>query len=492
MEELLFMTVDLGTSFIKVGIYNTSGGCLVKEEETVKQENPSSGVFIQKGAELFDSVLRCIKRASVRVNTKTNNIEAIAFTGQMAGFMGVDKEWNDITTWSCSLDTRYVPYAKHQMERFGSLFLETAGTNSPLMAPKFEWFCKEFPEESKKIEKYMVLSSYIIGRLGDLPIEEAVIERSYITWSGFADIHHMKWSDKLCSILGMPLQKLPRIVKADEVCGALSSRWAYATGLKAGIPLIAGAGDKVAGCLGAGVSEKGDMIFEAASYGGFSCMVEEYRANREEPYYDAVSAGRKGILAHHYIPGSGITLNWFIQNFAGQYGKNAFQVMDRKAGNVPPGCQGLMAVGLLGGSAMPLDGKIKGMWIGFDWSHKKEHFYRALLESFSYDLSLTIDSIEKKYPEYHLDNVKLIGGGANSAVWPQILADVTGKNFEKLNRSDIAMWGAAILAGVGIGVFKETDAVAKEHVGITQVFQPDQQNYSDYRKQRTIYESLLK
>ena len=116
MNNNLIMAVDLGTSFVKVGIYNTDSVCVASASEGVKDYRPSPGTFIQKGEELFDSVIKCMNNAASALKDKAKNIEAISFTGQMSGFMGVDSKWNDITTWSCSLDTRYLPFAERQMK----------------------------------------------------------------------------------------------------------------------------------------------------------------------------------------------------------------------------------------------------------------------------------------------------------------------------------------------------------------------------------------
>ena len=121
------MAVDLGTSFIKSGLYDISGQCIAEAMEPVRDERPGPGIFIQKGEDLFASVLACMKQACARAENTGGTVEAIAFTGQMSGFMGVDKNWNDITTWSCSLDSRYMPYAKEQMELHKEEFLKPEG-----------------------------------------------------------------------------------------------------------------------------------------------------------------------------------------------------------------------------------------------------------------------------------------------------------------------------------------------------------------------------
>jgi len=495
MGDILLMSVDLGTSFIKVGVYDVKSNCIAIAQEPVLDERPAPGIFLQRGEYLFSSVIRCMEKVTAILGERIKNVEAISFTGQMAGFMGVDKNWKDITTWSCSLDTRYIPYANRQLSTLAKEFLDISATNSPQMAPKYEWFKCEFPDQSKNIAKYIMISSYVIGKLGNLPIEEAVIDSSYIAFTGLADIQNDCWSEVICNALGIDRKYLPRIVKSNEVCGKLCKEIARITGLKEGIPLISGAGDKAAGAVGAGILDTGDMIFEASSYGGFSCMIDDYRPDHKGNYYDAIPSVVDGKLyAHHYIPGSGITLKWFINTFVRTMDgdiNQAFMEMDKKVAKLSPGSDGIFAIGLLGGSAMPFDGELRGMWMGYSWSHRQEHFYRALLESISFDLSLTIDSLQSMYPEYELNTVKMIGGGAKSKVWMQMLADITGKRFQRLNREDIALWGTAILAGSGIGLFDDIKSIAMQNISICETYEPNEIVHNEYKKFKRLYQEYI-
>ena len=495
MENKLLMAVDLGTSFIKTGIYDTQGRCIAGADEPVKDERPAPGIFIQQGEELYQSVIRCMKKVAEQLGKDgCGKIQAIAFTGQMAGFMGVDENWNDITTWSCSVDTRYIPYADSQMEKFADDFLEICGTNAPQTAPKYAWFSQEFPEKTGKIAKYVMISGYIIGKLGCLPIEEAVIDGSFIAWSGMADIRNRKWSEELCRKIGMDPKYLPRIVESSEICGYLHETAAQEVGLPSGIPLVSGAGDKVTGNVGACILNPGDMIFEAGSYGGYSCLVEEYRADKEAHYYDGIAGPEAGTFyAHKYIPGSGITLDWFADTFMETGGKHErFKKLEDLAGRIPPGSEGVMAIGLLGGSSMPYDGSLRGLWMGHTWSHGKGHFYRSLLESYSYDLGITIDRVETMYPEYQTDSLKVIGGGAKSSLWMQMIADVTGKRVQRLDREDVALWGASILAGCGVGIFTDRRETSRSHVGIREEFIPGLQAHKKYQPYKKQYGEFVK
>ncbi len=482
------MAVDLGTSFIKVGVYDMCGRCISVAQESVTAECVGTGSFIQCGEMLLEKVLACMRKSlQMHDNRMAQQIAAVSFTGQMAGFIGVDEKWNDITAWSCSLDTRYLSFAGKIAESYRGWAGEISGTCSPLMAPKIMWFQKDFPREAGKVSKYMMLSSYILGKLGNCSIEEAVIDDSLIGWTGLADIQKRTWSDEICRYFEIDQRLLPGIVSSDKICACLSREAAQKTGLLRGTPLIIGAGDKVAGCIGAGVTKTGDMIFEAASYGGFSCLVEECRQNPRRNYYDVICNG-KGYLAHKYIPGSGMTLRWFLEQFSS--GED-FSEMERKASEVEIGCQGMMAIGLLGGSAMPFDGQLKGMWMGFDWSHRPEHFYRALLESYAYDLALTIDSVEETYEELSTDRLVMTGGGAKSAFWAQMIADVTGKTVCRRRENDASLLGAVLIAKRGLGLEEgsaarqwgreEEQVIHAPDEAQGEIYQPLKKRYEAYR-----------
>lgn len=495
MQKKYFVSLDLGTSFIKAAIYDESGLCHGKSHAAVKSFADGTGAYIQNADDLLDTVVDCLKNTIQVFRQEKKEICAIAFTGQMAGFMGVDSAWRDITTWSCSLDTRYVPYANKQMAALSDIFWETAGTNAPLMAPKCEWFQKEYPQKAKHIAKYMMISGYVIGRLGNVKIEDATIDCSYITWTGLADVRTRTWSKELCEKAGIRIGQLPRIVKSHEICGYLSKEMASIVGLQDGIPLVSGAGDKIAGCIGAGALQAGDIVFEASSYGAVSSVINSFDPRNSSKNYDVIPAAfSEEYYAHKYIPGSGITLKWFKDYFLKEGDGNALTFSDAEAGieEIAPGCEGLMGIGLLGGSAMPFDGELRGTFIGHTWKHKPKHFYRALLEGYGYEAALTLDEVERVYQSGSGSAVKMIGGGSRSSVWPQIMADICGREFQCLDKDDVALWGTAVIAGYGVGVFENIADTARKHTVILKSYLPDMEKNLIYNQYKKIYEKMRK
>lgn len=489
--DKLFMAVDLGTSFIKTGVYTLDGVCLAMASEPVQDERPGPGIFLQRGEMLYGSVIRCIQKTTAQLAEQAADVCAIAFTGQMAGAMGVDENWNDVTTWSCSLDSRYLPYANRQRELFADDLFRICGTNAPVMCSKYDWFKNDFPEEHKRIAKYVMLNGYVIGRLSGIPIEDACIDNSLITWTGMADIRGRAWSEKLCAEMGIDREMLPKIVGCTHIGGQLSTQMAAQLGLKSGLPLVMGAGDKVSGCIGSAVFDYGDMIFEASSYGAISAMVQDVRLDDVSRNYDVIGAmDSTGYYAHKYIQGSGIAIDWFVDTFmtgSGETDKEGFRRAEELAAKAPLGSGNMLAIGLLGGSAMPFDSEQKGLFMGHTWNHDRGHFYRSLLESFSYDLALTLRSLEANYDCCRGQTIKLIGGGAKSAIWPQILADVTGHNFTLLSRGDVALWGTALLAAAGTGAVENIQEAARANVSTGQVFTPDAQAHKAYAPYIDLY-----
>ena len=494
MKEIYLLAIDLGTSFIKAAVYDLNGNRLAVRQVPVQSDTSQTGIFIQSGDDIYNSVLSALRGISRRIGGKKNQIAAICFTGQMAGFMGAGPHWEDVTSWSCSLDMRYAPYADRQIKMFGNDFLEIAGTNAPVMAPKISWLMEEFPEQAARTAKYMLISSYIAGRLGESDIEEAAVSSSYATWTGLADIRKKIWSEDLCGRLGIPVEKLPQIVDYHAVVGKLSQNAAKAVSLPSGIPLVAGAGDKIAGCIGGGILSAGDTTFEASSYAAVSVLTDSYRPNMERMDYDAIPAMEDGYFyLHRYFPGSGITLQWFIDTFCG--GKpsgKTFREIEALTEKVPVGSENLLAVGMLGGSAMPFDGTLRGAWVGHTWSHRKEHFYRALLEGFAYELSLTLDSIKTMYPEWNrFTDIIMTGGGAESGIWSRILADVTGCSILKNDGNDAALWGSVLLGGKAVGIISDISAAVRSAGKVPEKITPDPANTDAYQNLTKHYQKLL-
>ncbi|UCF96462.1 MAG: hypothetical protein JSV89_14945 [Spirochaetaceae bacterium] len=163
----------------------------------------------------------------------------------------------------------------------------------------------------------------------------------------------------------------------------------------------------------------------------------------------------------------------------------------KQADAVPPGSEGLLALGLLGGRGFPSDPDIRGMWIGHTWSHKRPHFYRALLESFAYEYACVLNVMKKTYPDLSLEEVRIIGGGARSDLWNQIKSDVMGLKYARLSREDFALLGDIIIAGHAVGVYEDMKMACRRFVRETEVYSPNPENHSIYEGYVRYYSELF-
>ena len=499
MKTSYLIGVDVGVSFVKAGVYDTEGNCLAAAQNSSPGEYPEPGVFIQSNADYLSAVVKTLREAVEKSGIDSAEVEAVGMSGAMGGATGIDRDWNVALDWSIITDTRYYPYVTRMQEAMGEQILRLSGTNFPIFGPKLLWWKNDFPDAYKKVRKFMFLGGYLIGTLCSIPIEDTFVDRTFLQISSLADIAKEKWSDELCKAFEIDDALLPRIVDSHTVVGKLSPKYADACGLTAGTPFVAGAGDKPAGSIGSGLVEPGILIDESASFAALSLCVDTYAP---DVTYKTLENMPSPIRGHYfpwfYLIGSGVTHAWFKDNFAGevklkaeQDGVSAFQYLDEEAAAVPPGSEGLLALGLLGGRGFPSDPDIRGTWIGHTWSHKRQHFYRALLESFAYEYACVLNVMKKTYPDVTLDEVRIIGGGAQSNLWNQIKSDVMGLKYAKLSRDDFALLGDIIIAGHAVGVYEDLKTACRRFVQETEVYTPNPENHRLYEGYVRYYSGVF-
>ena len=491
--------VDLGTTYIKASLYDEAGFCAASDSMKTVAEYSRPGVYSQDADSFVAGTLRLLGRVLESSGKQAGDIAAIAFTGQMAGAVGVDRDWQAVTPWTNTLDTRHMPYGTRMLASHGDEILRLCGTNSPFMAPKMKWIEAEYPGDYGRARKFMILTSYVMGKISDTPVDEASMDRTYLTWTGVADIKNGVWSDQLCGDLGIDKDRLPRIVESTRVVGKLSAGSARICGLLPGTPIVAGAGDKPAGCIGAGIVTPGMMIDESSTVAALSVCVDRYASDLRYRSLEIIPSPVEGqYYGLFYIAGSGLTMEWFTDTFAQEEkaeglrsGRSVYEVLEEKARKVPPGSDGLVSIGMLGGRALPSDPDIKGLWLGHAWSHKKEHFYRSLLEGFAYEYGYCVKVIRETFPEIGLSDIRSIGGGARSGLWNSIKADVTGLRYTSLDNSDFSLLGTSIIAGSAVGVHGDIRETALRFARETDETEPDPRRHDHYKRYVEIYESIF-
>ena len=471
MAEKYLIGVDLGTSGTKAGLYDFGGMLVAQAHREVPIYYPKPGVVEQENDDFYRTAAQTVKECVQSSGIEPRQVAAISFDSQMAGIGSIDEDFSPATRFDSWLDMRCEPYIQAMDERAGGRITELTGC-APTCdhGPKILWWMHERPKQFKRIAKFVTPAGYVAGSMAGLKAEDAFIDYTFIHFSGFSDSRALTWSDELCQMFGLDPQKLPLIVAPWKVIGEVTPAAAEDFGLAPGTPIAAGCGDTAAGALGAGVVRPGMLFDTAGTAAVMAASTEHFVADREH----------RALLCMHsvipnlyhplaYIAGGGLALRWFRDQFYKAFqGRSQdlegdlYAEMIALAEPIAPGADGLMFSPHLGGRICPSSPAMRGSWIGFSWGHTQAHFLRALLESVAFEYAYYLKVLKEYVPEIDLVETRVVGGGARSAAWNQIKANVLNVPYQRLSRSELGTWGSALVAGKAAGLFDDLAAKAIE------------------------------
>jgi xylulokinase len=491
--------VDIGTTGTKAAIVDADGRLVADAYDELKLHCARPGWVEQYPKDFYRSAIKTIRQTMKKSRINPGDVAAIAFSGQMAGVSTIDKNWMPVTHYDSWLDVRCEPLVDHVRNKCEELVIRTVGAPPSIAhGPKILWWKKEKPRVFQRIHKFIMPAVYVAGRLASLSGDEAYQDHSYLHFSGFADARRLKWSDELCEIFDVPLDKFPKIVKPWEIVGELNSREAKECGLVKGTPIAAGAGDTAVSSLGAGIVEAGMAFDIAGTASVFSTCVDKFVPDTK---YKTMYLARSVIpdlwYPQAYLGGGGLCLRWFRDEIAAeeralalQQKRDAYQVLDAAAKKIPLGSDYLLCIPHLGGKVYPYDPKVRGGWFGFSWSHKKAHLYRSILEAVAYEYGHYLRILKDLYPEVKFTQVRAVGGGARSDFWNQLKADVLGIPYARLNRPEFSVLGLAVIAGYSVGVFKDIKSTIRRFVRPVRRIEPRLRYHRYYEQYIQLYMKL--
>ena len=469
MQQYL-IGVDLGTSATKAAVYHLDGTLVADASTEVPLYHPAPGVVEQENEDFYRSAAQTVSRCLRESGLDPRQIAAIAFDSQMAGIGSVDGHFQPATRFDSWLDMRCEPYIAELERQHGDRITRLTGCPPTCdHGAKILWWKHEQPEAYRRIAKFVVPAGYVAGRAAGLTSDQAFIDYTFIHYSALSDARAGAWSVELCDLLGVEPNKLPRIVAPWEIIGEMSVQAARDFGMAAGTPIAAGAGDTAAGALGAGIVRRGMLLDTAGTASVLAGCTDQFipdEAHRALIVMRSVIPGLWNPLA--YIAGGGLALRWFRDQFyntlRGQPQPSEGDLYDemvQAADAVPPGAEGLVFSPHLGGRVCPADPLMRGAWMGFTWKHTQAHFFRAILESVAFEYAYYLRILCELIPQLELIEARVIGGGARSSIWNQIKADVLNVPYQRLQRSEFATWGSALIAGYAVGLFPDLAEAAR-------------------------------
>jgi len=435
-----------------------------------------------------------VRKALESSHIRADNIECVGFSGQMHGAVLLDAADDVVRNAIIWCDQRSEAQSNELAAMFGRDALIQLTCNPPLTnftLTKLLWVREIEPKNWERVAHVMLPKDYVRFRLtGDRAIDMADASGTLLL-----DVANRRWSAEVLSKTGIEERMLPALYESPQVCGEVSIAGAEATGLRAGTPVVAGAGDQAAGAVGMGIARAGAV---SATIGTSGVVF----AATDRPALDP--QGRLHTFCHA-IPGrwhvmgvtqaAGLSLRWFRDRFGvlGKDGRDPYDVLAEEASAAPAGSEGAFWVPYLMGERTPhLDPNARAALLGLTASHTRGHLIRAVMEGVAFSLKDTFTIFEEM--RIPVTSIRLGGGGARSPLWRQIQADVYEHEVEIVAAEEGAAYGAAILAGTGAGAWASVDEACDKVVRVASRIAVDpagtrtmQQAYGTYRK---IYPAL--
>ena len=486
--RVYFLGIDVGTGGTRAVLVDEQGRLAASaSSEHASFRSPQPGWAEQDPEDWWRAAQEAI--AAICSTHPAAQIKGVGLTGQMHGAVMLDAAGEVLRPSLIWCDQRTAPqcdwlHAKLGRERLIELTANPALPNFTLT--KLLWVRDHEPEIFAKIAHILCPKDYVRYRLTGtyaMDVQEA-------SGTLLLDVAHRRWSSEVAAVAGIDEAWLPELFESQEVCAEISPSAAQTTGLIAGTPVVAGAGDQGAGAVGMGILQPGSV---SATIGTSGVVF----AATAQPTKDPL--GRLHTFCHA-VPGrwhvmgvtqaAGLSLRWLRDVLAPGADYTA---LTAEAKNVPTGSDGLLwAPYLLGERTPHLDPQATAAFYGITAGHTRGHLTRAVMEGVAYSLKDTFTLFDEL--GIPVKGVRLGGGGARSPLWREIQASVYGYPCDVLTAEEGAAFGAALLAGVGAGAWPDTDAACAAAIEVAQQIMPDpaaaQQYANGYRIYRRLYPAL--
>lgn len=486
------MGIDLGTSTLKVAIFNLYG----KEISYKSMEYPLSYTgkgFIENNLKKYwRAIVKLIKIALLEINDP-QKIIALSLSSQAETIVPIDKNGEPLRNAIVWQDCRSSKEAKDISKVFNQdkMFRVTGqpSVDSSWPATRIKWFKKNQPEIFSKTYKFLLLEDYIAFKItGKMFGEKTVYSTSY-----YYDIKKFEYYNPMLDYLGVKKDKFPEILTTGTIIGNISKKAARETGLSIDTKFVVGALDQLAGAIGAGNIKEGMATETTGTVFAMVVTTNNPRINIKSRIPCCVHAvGGKYCLLPYSMTG-GMMLKWFKDNFylreEESVGDSIYNLMIKEADTVAPGCQGLITLPHLTGAYTPENNPdARGVFYGISINHTRAYFVRSILESVGFMMRKDLELFSRM--GIKIEKIFSMGGGAKSNLWNQIKSDITGIKINIPSYTETAVLGAAIIAGVGAGIYKDYDDATKNIVKIKERFFSNRTNKKTYDKTFSKYTNL--
>ena len=487
--------LDIGTTGAKALLLNLDGTVVAVATSEYPMSTPRPLWSEQNPEDWWKATQHSFKRVLSKAGVNPDEIVGIGLTGQMHGLVLLDKNGGILRPCMMWNDQRTSAQCESITEKVGLRKLMEVTANPVLpgfTAPKILWVRENEPDIFKRIAHLLLPKDYIRYRLTG----EYATDVSDASGTSLLDVRQRRWSEEILDVLDIPKNWMPRVYESPHVTGTVSQIGAEMVGIKSGVPVVAGAGDQASGAIGNGIVIAGTVSVTLGTSGVVFTHTDQLVVEQE---------GRLHAFCHA-VPGkwhvmgvtlaAGGSLRWF-RDTLGQpesaiaQAKNvdSYEVLLEGASKVSAGSEGLVFLPYLTGERTPHpDPYARGSFIGLTLRHSKSHMVRAVLEGVAYSLR---DCLElTKSLGLEIKQVRASGGGSRSDLWRQILADVFNTDLVTVTSTEGASYGAALLSGVGTGIYQNVNEACERTIHLSAKTVPDVHRAGIYDRYYRIYRDL--
>jgi len=478
--------IDVSTTGVKALLIDESGDVEQAAATELPLSTPRPLWSEQDPADWWRGTVRSIRQVLHEAQLAGGDVAAVGLTGQMHGLTLLDGDGEVLRPAILWNDQRTGPQCDEIRRRLGKTHLIEITGNDALAgftAPKILWVREHEPEVFARARHILLPKDYVRFRLTG----EYATDRAGAAGTLLLDVRARDWSEEVLDALEIPAAWLPPTHEGPEITGRISGEAAQATGLRAGTPVAAGGGDQAAQAVGVGAIRSGIVALTLGTSGVVF-------AATDEPFVDP--QGRLHALCHA-IPqrwhlmgvmlSAAGSLRWYRESAAPEVG---YEALLAPASEVAAGSEGLIFLPYLTGERTPHpDPLARGAFVGLTVRHTQAHLTRAVLEGVAFGLRDNFELI-REVGAAEIEQVRISGGGARSALWRQIIADVLDVDLVTVNTAEGAAYGAALLAGVGVGAWGDVDAACQATVRETDRTLPRPEQVAAYQRIYPLYRRL--
>jgi len=478
--------IDISTTGVKALLANERGDVIGTATNGLSFSTPRPLWSEQHPADWWKSAVESIRNVLQDTGLRGGDVCAVGLTGQMHGLTLLDASGEALRPAILWNDQRAGPQCDEIRRRLGRDRLIQITGNDALTgftAPKALWVRDHEPAVFDKVRQILLPKDYVRWRLTG----EYATDLAGAAGTLLLDIKARDWSGVVLEALGLPQAWLPPTHEGPEVTGEISPGAAAATGLAPGTPVVAGGGDQAAQAVGVGAVRPGTVALTLGTSGVVF-------ASTDRPFVEP--DGRLHAFCHA-VPGrwhlmavmlsAAGSLRWYRDGLAPG---TDYESLLAPAASVTPGSEGLVFLPYLTGERTPHpDPLARGAFLGLTVRHTQAHLTRAVLEGVAFGLRESFELMRDTGATV-TKQVRISGGGARSDLWRQIIADVLDEELVSVNTAEGAAYGAALLAGVGAGIWRDVDTACAEAVRQTGLTVPNARAAGRYGQMYSLYQGL--